>query len=39
MDAHGRIMDEHGWVNRGSPLYSNTYMDDVNCFPNFDTVF
>ena len=39
MDAHGRNMDEHGWMNRGSPLYSNIYMDDGNCFPNFDPLF
>jgi len=39
MDAHGRIMDELPWMNRGSPLYSSIYMDDANCFPNFDPVF
>ncbi len=32
-------MDEHGWMNRGSPLYSYTYTDEANCFPKFDPLF
>ena len=39
MNARGRNMDEHGWKNRGSPLYSISYMDDANCFPKFAPLF
>ncbi|MDP8254667.1 MAG: hypothetical protein P9M14_02865 [Candidatus Alcyoniella australis] len=36
---NGRAWTKHGWMNRGSPLYSISYMDDANCFPKFDPLF